>query len=493
MTTETDALPAQVSSETNGHLSEIAAFFDDFASSEATWRHRNRTYYALIESVHRFLIAEHSSVLEVGCGSGDLLASVRPSRGVGIDLSPKMVALARSRHQGLEFVVGAGEEFVRDEQFDYVILSDLVPFAFDLQSVLSNVRSMTHHRSRVVVHSYSQLWRPAIRLAELLRLKPRKPMRNWVTPADLTNLLELAGFEVISTSRRILFPRRVPFLSTLLNGIVVNIWPLSHLSLTWWVVARPRPAPSRRDLSVSVIVPCRNEAGMIREIIEQTPNLGTDTELVFVEGGSTDGTREEIERQAAAHPDRNISLYDQTGAGKGDAVRLGFEKAANELLMILDADLTVSPGDLHKFYSALVEGHAEFANGSRLVYDLPTGAMQFLNLFGNKLFSGIFSTLLQQPVKDTLCGTKVLLKDDYEKIARSRGYFGEFDPFGDFDLLLGAGRQSLKIVDIPIRYHARRYGATNISRFRHGLALLQMAAFAFWKFRVTPVRIQRSV
>jgi hypothetical protein len=347
---------------------------------------------------------------------------------------------------------------------------------------------MTHERSRLVIHSYSQLWRPLIRLAEVLRLKPRKPIRNWVTPADLRNLLELADFEVISTARRIVLPKRIPLLSTFLNGIVANIWPLSYLSLTWWVVARPRPSGVPGPLSTSIIVPCRNEAGMIREIIERTPEVGVETEILFVEGSSTDGTREEIEKQIAAHPGRAISLHAQTGTGKGDAVRLGFEHAKNELLMILDADLTVSPEDLPKFYDAVVDGHAEFANGSRLVYDMQPGAMQFLNLVGNKFFSGVFTALLQQPVKDTLCGTKVLLRSDYWKIAGSRAYFGDFDPFGDFDLLLGAGRLGLKIVDIPIRYHARTYGATNISRFRHGLVLLRMAAFAFWKFRVVPNR-----
>lgn len=424
-------------------------------------------------------------MLELGSGSGDLLAALRPARGVGVDVSEDMVELARGRHPDLEFVAAAGEDFRRDERFDYVLLSDLVPFAFDLQALLHNVRAMTHDQSRVVIHSYSQLWRPIIRLAELLRLKPRKPIRNWVTPADMRNLLALADFEVISISRRILLPKRVPLLSTLLNGLVANVWPLSHLSLTWWVVARPRPGAAR-DLSVSIVVPCRNEREMIAEIIERTPELGTETELVFVEGGSSDGTAEEIKRQIAAHPERRISFHKQTGTGKGDAVRLGFAQASNELLMILDADLTVAPEDLTKFYRAVVEGKADLANGSRLVYDLGPGAMQFLNLLGNKFFAAVFSTVLGQPLKDTLCGTKVLRRSDYEAIARARDYFGEFDPFGDFDLLLGAGRLGLKIVDVPVRYQARRYGTTNISRFRHGVALLQMAAFAFWKFRVVP-------
>jgi glycosyl transferase family 2/methyltransferase family protein len=475
------------------HLEAIASFFNRFASVERRWRRRNSTYYRLIESLHRFQIPERSKTLEIGSGSGDLLAALRPSRGVGVDVSSDMVALARSRHPEYEFVVDAGETFVRDEKFDYVILSDLVPFAFDLQALLRNVRSMTHDQSRLVIHSYSQLWRPAIRLAELVRLKPSKPIRNWVTPEDITNLLALTDFEVVSVSRRILFPKNVPAVSMLLNGFVANIWPLSHLSLTWWVVARPRRSHASKEVSVSIIVPCRNEAGMIKEIIERVPDLGCASEIIFVEGGSDDGTREEIERQIAEHPGRDISFHVQTGKGKGDAVRLGFEHAKYELLMILDADLTVLPEDLEKFYLAVKDGHADFANGSRLVYDLQPGAMQFLNLLGNKFFSAVFSVLIQQSVKDTLCGTKVLLKRNYDLIARSRSYFGDFDPFGDFDLLLGAGRRGLKIVDVPVRYHARTYGTTNISRFRHGLLLLEMAAFAYWKFRVVPYRLRKPI
>jgi SAM-dependent methyltransferase len=471
------------------HLQSIAEFFDGFAPAEGRWRRRNRTYYRLVESIHRFLIPEGAAVLEIGAGSGDLLAALRPSRGVGVDVSEEMTKLARTRHPELEFVTAAGEQFIADEQFDYVILSDLVPFAFDLEALFRNIRAMAHDRTRVIVHSYSQLWRPFIRLAELLRLKPRKPIRNWVAPGDVRNLLALADLEAVSVSRQILWPKRIPLLTTFLNGLVARIWGIRHLCLTWWVVAKPAHVAPARDLSVSIVVPCRNEAGMIAEIIERTPELGTESELIFVEGGSTDDTAGEVERQIAAHPERQMALYGQTGKGKGDAVRLGFSHARNELLMILDADLTVAPEDLPKFYRAVVDGHADFANGSRLVYDLQPGAMQLLNVFGNKFFSAVFSSLLEQPIKDTLCGTKVLRRSDYEAIARARHYFGDFDPFGDFDLLLGAARQRLRIVDVPVRYAARTYGQTNISRFRHGLLLLQMAAFGFYKLKVKPVRV----
>jgi SAM-dependent methyltransferase/GT2 family glycosyltransferase len=483
------ARAAPPSVATSVTLDEIATFFDDFAAVDDRWRRRNRAYHALIESLMRFVVPRGASVLEIGSGHGYLLTALHPARGVGVDVSPRMVAEAGERYPELEFVCAAGETFVREEQFDYVVLSDLVPYADDLLAIFQNAVQMTHPRSRLVVHSYSWVWRPVIRLAELLRLKPRKPLRNWVSPEDIRNLLDLAGFEVVSTSRRVLFPKRVPFLAAFLNGVVASIWPFTQLTLTYWVVARPRPVEAARDLYVSVIVPCRNEAGTIREIVERVPEMGNGTEIVFVEGGSTDDTLATIEGEIARHPQRRMVLLRQTGTGKADAVRLGFDRASGDVLMILDGDLTVSPEDLPKFYEVLADGRADLVNGSRLVYDLEPDAMQFLNVLGNKAFSLILSSLIDQYVKDTLCGTKALTKAQWEAIGRGRSYFGEFDPFGDFDLLLGAARLGLKIVDLPVRYGSRRYGSTNISRFAHGWLLLRMTVRAFLKFKVQPVQI----
>jgi SAM-dependent methyltransferase len=470
-------------------LKPVADFFDGFAPVERRWRRRNRTYHRLIESLMRFHVPPDARVLEIGSGTGDLLAALQPARGVGIDVSPRMVETAAEKHPELEFVCIAGEDFVRDDEFDFIVLSDLVPFADDLLALLENAARMSSPRARIVLHSYSQLWRPVFRLAEILRLKSRQPIRNWFAPQDIRNLLGLAGFEVVTFSRRVLFPKRIPFVTTFLNGVLGNIWPFTYLCLTHWIVARPVPRRLPEDLSVSVIVPCRNEAGMVGEIIGRIPDMGSRTEIVFVEGGSTDGTRGEIERQIELHPERRLSLHVQAGRGKADAVRLGFDRANGDILMILDADLTVAPEDLPKFYEALLSGRAQLGNGSRLVYDLEPQAMRFINVAGNKAFAVLFGFLIGQWVKDTLCGTKALLRRDYEAIAANRSYFGEFDPFGDFDLLLGAARLSLKITDLPVRYGARRYGTTNISRFQHGWLLLRMSALAFKKLKIDPVRV----
>ncbi len=229
---------------------------------------------------------------------------------------------------------------------------------------------------------------------------------------------------------------------------------------------------------MSVIVPARNEAGNIAAIFDRTPEMGAGTELVFVEGHSRDDTYATIERERARRPERRAQLLRQEGRGKGDAVRLGFAHAHGDVLMILDADLTVAPEDLPRFLSALISGKGELINGVRLVYPMEKQAMRFFNLLGNKFFSLAFSWLLGQSVKDTLCGTKVLWAADYQRLAAQRTYFGDFDPFGDFDLLFGAAKLNLKIVDLPIRYRERTYGSTNIQRWRHGLLLLRMVLFA---------------
>jgi SAM-dependent methyltransferase len=475
--------PPRTADPVGPEYDELAAAFDRFAPDEDRWRRRNSTYHRLIAQITRFHVPPGLRVLEIGCGGGDLLAALRPSYGVGVDVSDRMVALARVRHPGLRFERAAGERLDLGETFDVVILSDLVPFVHDLLALLERVAAHSHPRTRVVVNSYRRLWRPVIRIAERLRLKPVKPMRNWVTPEDVRNLLQLSGFEVLTTTARVLTPKRIPLLTLFLNGFLANLWPFNHLCLTYWVVARPAPEHVD-DPAVTVVCPCRNEEGNIGPLIERLPQLGPETELVFVEGGSTDGTRAEILRQIERHAELDISLVEQPGRGKGDAVRAGFAAAKHDVLMILDGDLSVRPEDLPKFYRAVADGRGELINGSRLVYDVEPGAMRLLNMLGNKAFSRLFRAVTGQHVKDTLCGTKVLRRADYDRIAAARSYFGEFDPFGDFDLLFGAARLNLKIVDLPVRYQPRTYGETNISRWRHGWLLLRMTAFAFWKFRV---------
>lgn len=441
-------------------------------------RASGRGYHRRLEEVYGFLVPTGARVLELGCGRGDLLAALSPAHGVGVDFSPRMVEQARRDHPQLTFIEADVHELDLEERFDVIILSDLLNDLWDVQEVLQVVRRHSCHRTRVIINGYSRLWQPALGLLRALGLATPLLSQNWLTVADITGLLALEDLEVIRGRSEVLLPCSFPLLSQLLNRFAVKLWPFRWFALTNFVVARPRARPSDAAPRVSVIVPARNEAGHIEDIFRRTPELGGGTELIFVEGHSTDDTQEVLERTAAKYPERRVRLLRQSGKGKGDAVRLGFAEATGDVLMILDADLTVPPESLPRFLDALVQGRGEFINGVRLTYPMDERAMRFLNLLGNKFFSLAFSWLLEQDIKDTLCGTKVLYKSDYERIAANRSYFGELDPFGDFDLIFGAARQNLKLIDLPIRYGERTYGTTNIQRWRHGWLLLRMAALA---------------
>lgn len=443
------------------------------------WKGLGGYYHRRLLDIFSFLVSKDQKILELGCGQGDVLAGLRPSLGVGVDFSTEMIKRARVRHPDLHFITADAMLTGLRETFDVIILSDLLNDLWDVQAVFREVRRLSHPRTRIVMNVYSRLWELPLGLAELLHLAKPTLYQNWLTVDDITNLLQLENLEPIRAWQEILWPVNTPLLHNLFNKYLVKIWPFNELALTNMIIARPQPEAGNGDLPVvSVIVPARNESGNIANIIQRVPEMGAGTEIVFVEGNSTDDTFSAIQREVTAHPEKRCQILQQTGKGKGDAVRLGYRQAQGEIFMILDADLTVPPEDLPRFYDALIQGKGDFINGVRLVYPMEKQAMRFLNLLGNKFFSLTFSWLLGQPVKDTLCGTKVLRKTDYELIARNRDYFGNFDPFGDFDLLFGATKQTLKIVDLPIRYRERTYGTTNIQRWSHGWLLLKMVAFA---------------
>ena len=466
----------------------LAEHFDRMASGRERWK-RNRYYHSELARLVSFVVPEGSRVLEIGCGAGDLLAAARPKYGTGVDLSPGMTDLARERHPELKFTVGDAEDLPVAEPFEYVILADLVGYLEDVQAAFDNLHQVTTPESRVVITYFNHLWEPVLNLAQKLRLMTPQRRQNWLGLADIANLLYLAEFEVITSGYRLLLPQWIPGLSWIANRVLAKLPGIRKLCLVQYVIARQaiRRSPESAACSVSVVIPCRNERGNIEHAIERMPRMGSRTEIVFVDGNSTDGTAAEIERVAALHAGRwAIRLLHQgTGTGKGDAVRKGFAASEGDVLMILDADLTVPPEDLPKFYDALTSGKGEFINGTRLVYPMEREAMRTLNLLGNKCFSLAFTWLLEQRFRDTLCGTKVLFKRDYEKIAANRHYFGDFDPFGDFDLIFGASKLNLRIVEVPVRYRERTYGTTNISRFRHGWLLLRMCVVAFYKLKLS--------
>jgi SAM-dependent methyltransferase len=469
---------------------EPASFFDPAANAyqqarinhwnaiarkRDTWQGMGGWYHHRLHEIYRFHVSPNQRVLEVGCAEGHLLASLLPARGVGIDFSAEMICRAKQQHPDLEFLQADAHDLSElHEKFDVIILSDLVNDLWDVQRVFEQLKPLCGPHTRIIMNFYSRLWQLPLSIARRLNLANSTLFQNWLTPEDAQSLLRLADFEAVRVTQEVLWP--LPF-GALANRFLVRVWPFHEMALSNLVIARPAPVRAPEAI-VSVIIPARNESGNIKAIFKRVPQMGRETELIFVEGHSRDDTYTAIEREIAAHPSTPSLLLRQPGVGKADAVRAGFSRAKGDVLMILDADLTVPPEDLPRFYEALVSGKGEFINGVRLVYPMEKEAMRTINFLGNKLFSMAFSWLLGQPIKDTLCGTKVLWKRDYEQIAANRSYFGDFDPFGDYDLIFGAAKLNRKIVDLPIRYRERTYGSTNISRWKHGLLLLRMVAFA---------------
>ena len=477
-------------------LSKKVATYDDLAEWRLQHAHLKGYYTGELQRLVQSLIMPGARILEVGCGFGDLVANLNGSRKVGIDVSSKMIEIARERHPELDLRVADLESDPLPEgPFDAIVLHEVVGHLDDIQKGLSRLGPLLAPGGRVIVTYYNFVWEPILKAAERAGMKTPWPNQNWLSMTDIENLMFLSDLDVVRRGTDILVPAGLPVVADVANRVAAKMPIVKETALVSYFVARYAPAKETQPgPTVSVICPCRNEKGNIREAVARTPVMGAGTELIFVDGNSSDGTVEEIEAVIREHqaekgvpgkPKLEIKLIHQgDGKGKGDAVRKGFDAAKYDVLMILDSDLTVPPEDLPKFYRALVTGKGEFINGVRLVYPMEGEAMRFLNLLGNKFFSTALSWLLEQPIKDSLCGTKVLFREAYDRIANNRSFFGDFDPFGDFDLLFGAARLNLKIVDLPVRYRARTYGDTKISRFSHGWLLLKMTAFGFKKLRM---------
>jgi len=417
-----------------------------------------------------------ASILHVGCGRGDLLAALNPKRAAGVEPSAKLAAQARQRHTELEIIESSLEAFRVQGHFDYILVDDVLLDCFDVDDLLYCIKKAAHWDTRILITNVSKLWRPILKLLCFLGLAKTRFGDTWFSPEDLRSALARNSFEVISASPEVLLPVDIPVLSTLANRIFARLPGFRAFCLHHVLIARinGQPQPAQEKPSVSVVVPARNESGNIPRLMKEIPKMGRWTEVIFVEGNSTDDTYAVLEKAVKERGDPKVRLIKQRGKGKGDAVRAGFAQAKGDILMILDADLTVPAETLPKFYNVVASGHTDFANGTRLVYGMDDRAMQFLNLLANHFFAHAFTFVLGQPIRDTLCGTKVLRRQLYEKIVANRSYFGDFDPFGDFDLLFGAARLHAKITDVPVRYFERVYGTTNISRFRHGLLLFSM-------------------
>ncbi len=499
------ALPS-VEDDDREFKARVRTHYDRLAAHRDRWYRRNRRYHDYLEHALRALVPPQRSVLELGCGTGNLLNALQPGRGVGVDLSPAMVDLSRQKYPELRFDVQDAEVIDGYEPFDVIVASDLIGELLDVTAMLECLHALSSSETRLILTFHNPALEGMLRAAQHLGLTMPPARQSWIGPHDVVGLLELSDFAVERVHTGLLLPALLPAFDRVADMVPAGTPLIGYLNAVNIVVARPqRPRPRVFPLSCSVIVPCRNEVGNVEAAVSRMPSMGSNTEIVFVDGASTDGTRERIEEMQRRFTGvKDIRLIDQVPGprlvapssvapdapvamlrlGKGDAVRKGFEAARGDVLMILDADLTVPPEDLPRFFNAIAGGKAEFVNGNRLLYPMEERAMKFVNYLGNKLFSSLFTWMLGQRIRDTLCGTKAFRREAYERIAGGRSYFGDFDPFGDFDLLFGAARLNLRIVHVPVRYRRRRTGVTKVRVLRHGLLLTAMSLVAFRKFKL---------
>ncbi len=472
-------------------LDAVRSFYDRLGDGRERWIARSRYYYDALARLLQTLGPPGRRVLEIGCGNGDLLAAVRPAVGVGVDLSQAMSDLAGRKHPGLELHRQAAEALHlpanESAGFDHVVTVNAVGELADVLAAFKRLRPLVRPHTRLVVVYYNHLWEPLTGPAARLGLKLDDPTQNWLAPDDLRAFLELAGFEVVKRGVRMPCPKYVPGVAELANHVLAHVPLLHRLGFIRFLVARPvmplpRPPASYR---CSVVVPCKNEEGNVPAIVPRVPEMGAGTEIVFVDDRSDDATAARVRDAIAAHPERRIRLVDGPGEGKGAAVRAGMAVATGDVLMILDADMTVMPEDLPAFFEAVTENRGELVMGTRLVYPLVGQAMRTANVLGNRAFALAFSFLLEQRITDTLCGTKVVMRHHYDALLATRVLFGDVDRWGDYDWIFGAARNNLRIVELPVHYVERVAGETKMRRrLRNALVMLRMCGVALRRLKL---------
>jgi len=459
---------------------------DKLAHKRMQWVEDNPYFYNQLINALKFVIEPESRVLHIRCSLGFILDALEPKYGVGLDDSSEQIKLAKELYPDQIFIHHNIEEPLKNSKikgkFDYILISSVEDIV-DIKAMLDNLHSFCNSHTRIIMVHYNFFWQPWVKLAEKLRLKIPQKLHNWLSNFDIQQLFSLCNYDVINSKGILLYPFKIPIISYILNRYFARLPFFRLFNFIRFTIARIKPK-QKADCKVSVIIPCKNEAGNIEDAVKRIPPLGSQTEIIFCDDQSTDGTGEVVKKMIQKYPEKDIRLVVGPGICKSENVWVGFDSAKGDILMILDADLTVPPEELPYFYDAINQGTGEFINGSRLVYPQHEDAMKFFNVLGNKFFSVLFSYILSTRIKDTLCGTKVLWKKDYDRLKKYRGTWGIQDRWGDYELIFGAAKLNLKITDLPVHYLERIYGETKMThRLKNGWIMLKMSLAALHKIK----------
>jgi len=473
-------------------IRDIEKHYDNIAEKRGKFRKRNRHYHKKIWKYYNQIIAKESKVIELGCGTGDLIGNLDVSMGYGVDISQNMLDIANKNYPHIKFIKKDFEALHLNEKFDYIIISGTIGMINDIQTLLTKLIDISTPDTRIIIDSYNPLWFPIIKFGEKIGYKMPELLKNWLSIDDIENFLYISNYQVIRRKYLLIFPKYIPLISHLFNNFIGQLPFIRRLSISNLVIARPLiQFDNKKELSSSVVITCRDEEGNIEGLVTRIPKMGKNTEIIFVEGHSKDNTVGIINQMIEKYPEKDIKLLKQKGIGQGDAFRHGFDQAKGNLVIWLEADLTTPPEEAFLFWEAFLNGRGEYINGSRFVYKMEKSAMPIFNFIGNRFFGVLFTIILKQRFTDTLCGFKAISKMNYLKIRKDIDYFGDFDPFGDFELIFGAIKNNLKVSEIPVHYQPRLYGESKAygSSFfgfmKHGILLIRMSFIAFKKFVVS--------
>lgn len=447
---------------------EIIRHFDSMAADYDAYLNKNAYYHYQINSFIASVITPKSSVLEIGSATGALVSALANVQYLGIDFSPKMVEAAAGKFPGVKFLCSGLSGLREEKKYDFCVMSNLLDYLPDIWTELELLKKFMHQDSKLIITTSNPLWEPVLRMAAQFRLKTPDGPRNFITNNDIMNFLQLLDYEVIEYGYRIFLPKGIPAVSAVINKIIPLIPGFRNLCAMQFIIARVKPEKTmRKRLSCSVIIPCHNEADTIENCLSRVPAIGSSTEVIVVDDGSSDATALKVRGFTSTHTKVRLISYPKN-KGKGFAVKTGFDAATGDVLMILDADMAVEPEELPRFFELLEDGRAEFVNGTRMIYPRENESMKLLNFIGNKFFGIILSLIMGQRNTDTLCGTKALRKKHYLNMK-----LGDC-PWGDFDLLFGAAKLRLKMVELPVHYKKRFAGQSKMKPFKHGWQLLKM-------------------
>ena len=457
----------------------IRAYFEKTAPRWDHWMRKSRYYHGYVYDRIQGMVPPGKAVLVYGAGTGDLLDRVKPGRGVGLNVAEELTRLAREKYPGHEFITVDVDEIRIPEGFhaDYVIMHNMLDLVYDIWAVLEHLRPALHEHSVIIVTTSNPLWSPLLKLGSMVGQRTPNSPRNYITNKDISSVLRLQGLDVVEEGMLLPVPRYVPLVSAFLNALVPHVPVLRYTGSTQYIVARPRV--QRRPPKVSVIIPCHDEEDNIAQAIRRTPDMYAGTEVIVVNDGSRDRTVDAVKEVMTSDP-RVRLVSTQRNQGKASAVKAGMDAATGDVVVILDADMTVMPEELPKFIHSLYQGTADFVNGTRLVYPMDKGAMSYRNYLGNKAFCFLASFIMRQRVSDTLCGTKAFFKGDYLHMplqGRER--------WGDFDFLYSAARLKLRILEIPIHYQERVAGVSKMHVLRDGFLFLR-ASLQGWRLINSP-------